>query len=305
MKTTAGYVDLQVNGHNGVDFSSPELTADAFIRAAEQLLAAGTAIFLPTLITGNMAFYQRNLPLIRQAVERAGLTREIPGFHLEGPFLSPEPGAVGCHNPDLVMAPDSALLDRLIELSEGTIRLMTVAADRPGITTLITHARRRGVAISLGHHLADVKQIRAAADAGASALTHLGNGLPNLIDRHHNPIWAGLAEDRLSAMIITDGHHLPPEVIVSMIRVKGVERTIVVSDASSMTGMPPGRYRTLGNDVILEADGKLHNPVRKCLVGSACTMKKCMEHLASLDILTDEELDLVGRRNPLELVGLR
>ena len=94
-----GWVDLQVNGHNGVDYSDPSLTADKFLKSAEELLATGTAVFLPTIITGPLDVTCRNASIILETVEKHGLSEAIPGFHFEGPFISPKPGAVGAHNP--------------------------------------------------------------------------------------------------------------------------------------------------------------------------------------------------------------
>ena len=137
----------------------------------------------------------------------------------------------------------------------------------------------------------------------STMLTHLGNGCPNMIGRHHNPIFSGLAEERLTAMIITDGHHLPGELIRIIIRTKGVDKVIVTSDASSPTGLPPGKHVTLGVEAVLEANGKLHIPERKCLAGSASTAAMCMNFLDSLDFLTCDELKLLGRDNALKLLG--
>ena len=106
-------------------------------------------------------------------------------------------------------------------------------------------------------------------------------------------------------MIITDGHHLPGELVKIILRVKGVDRTIVTSDASSLTGFPPGTYRTLGNLAVLHPNGLLYNPEKKCLVGSASTISDCMKFLASLDILTDDELKRVGRDNALAVLGMK
>lgn len=296
-----GWVDLQVNGCVGVDFSSPDLTADAFLRAAEWMLESGTALFLPTVITSAPELYRRNLPLIRETVRTHGLEREIPGLHLEGPFLSP--GAIGSHNPAWTLPPTPEAVDALCDLTEGFLRLITLGADTPGAPEAIRRLRERGVAISVGHHLAGSAEIAAAAEAGAAALTHLGNGVPNLLDRHRNPIWAGLAEDRLTAMLITDGHHLPAELIKVMLRVKGAERVIVTSDTSSAAGLPPGPCRVLGNDAILEPDGRLHNPAKQCLVASASTLSQCMAFLESLELLNEKELRRVGRENALRLIS--
>ena len=108
-----GWIDLQVNGHNGVDYSDPSLTADKFLKSAEELLATGTAVFLPTIITGPLDVTCRNASIILETVEKHGLSEAIPGFHFEGPFISPKPGAVGAHNPACVCLPTKENIDRL------------------------------------------------------------------------------------------------------------------------------------------------------------------------------------------------
>lgn len=297
-----GYVDLQVNGYMGVDFSSPELTGDDFIRVSVELLKSGTAVFLPTLITSSMKLYRRNLDVIMDAIDREGLEAHLPGVHLEGPFLSP--GAMGCHDPALMLEPRTELLDELAVLCRGRLKLLTVAGELPGMPEFIHHAASRGICLSLGHHLANASQIASCAAAGARALTHLGNGLPSMLPRHDNPIWNGLACDDLSAMLITDGHHLTPELIKCALRIKGVDKVIVVSDASPAAGLPPGKYQFLGVDAVLEPNGKFHCPERGCLAGSGVTMKQCMDYLSSLHLLSAAELEQVGYYNPLRLIGM-
>ncbi|MBR7121171.1 MAG: N-acetylglucosamine-6-phosphate deacetylase [Lentisphaeria bacterium] len=297
-----GWVDLQVNGHNGVDYSEEGLTADKFLRSAEELLATGTEVFLPTIITGSLEKNALHASIIMDTVEKHGLSGNIPGIHFEGPFISPAPGAVGAHDPAFVCAPTIENIDRLLDAASGKIKIITLGADAENAAEAVAYLRKNHVAVSVGHHMATYAQVRSAADAGAQLLTHLGNGCPNMLDRHHNPLFAGLAEERLTAMIITDGHHLPGELVKIIIRAKGVDKTIVTSDASSLTGFPPGEYATLGNRAVLYPDGKLFNPDKKCLVGSASTISQCMAFLASLDFLTRDELTRVGRLNALELL---
>jgi N-acetylglucosamine-6-phosphate deacetylase len=136
------------------------------------------------------------------------------------------------------------------------------------------------------------------------SLTHLGNGLPDLIRRHHNTIWEGLANDDLTVMMIADGHHLPASMLQTYLRAKGVEKIVVVSDAAPIAGFPPGEYETLGNTVVLEESGLLRNPEKGCMVGSSATMLVCMNHLASLGLLDLDGLRRVGFDNPLALIGL-
>jgi N-acetylglucosamine-6-phosphate deacetylase len=152
--------------------------------------------------------------------------------------------------------------------------------------------------------MASEEDMQRLVRAGTISLTHLGNGVPAALPRHQNPIWAGLADDDLVAMIITDGHHLPASVLKTIIRTKGAERCAVVSDASSLAGLGAGSYEVLGDKVVLEEAGRLYNPETGYLAGSSSTMLECMNHLASLDLVSPNELVAMGFHNPLKLIGL-
>lgn len=304
MKKVPGLIDLQVNGCMGVDFSSIDLTEADFIKACRGIFESGTTAFLPTVITSCDAVYKQNLPLIASIMQKPEFQGRLLGLHIEGPFISPQQGARGAHNPQWVRQPDINYLQQLIDLADGKIKLLTIAAETEGAQQLIKYAISRGIKVSLGHQMANSSDLQKASTAGASALTHLGNGVPELLPRHNNPIWAGLDNDNLTAMIITDSHHLPPSIVKSIIRTKGISRCIVVSDASPLAGMKPGRYKTLGNDVVLEKNGKLHNPTGGHLVGSSATMLQCMNWLASLGLVSFDDLIAVSYSNPLKLIGV-
>lgn len=304
MTIVPGLIDLQVNGFVGVDFSDPTLTYADAARAADALLDRGTTAFLATMITSRLETYRRNIPLLVELIRSEAYAGRILGLHLEGPFISALPGAVGAHDPAYVRPPDLDTLDELIRLGQGHVRLLTVAAEVSNVDTVIRYARSCGIAVSIGHSMFTAEDLGRVHAAGATALTHLGNGLPNSLPRHPNPIWSGLVDDRFTAMIIADGHHLPDAVLRVMVRAKGTERLIVVSDAAPIGGLPPGDYDVLGNRAVLEPSGRLHNPEKQCLVGSSATMVVCMNRLASLEILGIDELVTLGFHNPLRLIGL-
>ncbi len=303
MRKTNGWVDLQVNGYIGIDFSSMELTKEDARKACREILSTGTAVFLPTVITSSNEVYERNLPLISEIISDREFASKIPGFHLEGPFLSTEKGASGAHNPKWMLKPDVSYFKKLSKLCGGKIKMLTVAAELEGVIKLIKYAAKSGTTVSLGHQLANSADLAKAAAAGAKALTHLGNGLPNLLPRHPNTLWDGIAEDALVPMIITDGHHLPPSVIKTIIRAKGADNCIVVSDAAPIAGLKPGRYSNLGGEVVLEKNGRLHNPALGCLSGSSFNMTKCMNYLKGLGLLSERELIKVGYENPLKMIA--
>ena len=299
-----GFVDLQVNGFAGVDFSAPTLDAEALAGACRLLQESGTVAFQPTLITSPADVYQRNLGIIAGVMEHPEFKDCLIGIHLEGPFISPMEGARGAHNPDWIEKPSVDYLRQLQAWAGGNIRMMTIAAELEGAGELTRCAAEAGIAISLGHQLAaadDVERLRAA---GARALTHLGNAVPDMLPRHENSIWASLANDDLFATIITDGHHLPDDLIKVIVSVKGPGRLAVVSDAAPVAGLGPGRYETLGHKVVLDESGKLYDPETGYYVGSSATMLDCINHLASLELLSVEDLLRVGVANPLELAGL-
>jgi N-acetylglucosamine-6-phosphate deacetylase len=300
-----GLVDVQVNGFQGVDFSSPELTEDDAVRAIRALVADGTALLLPTLITAPEAVYARNLPLLARIMARPEFAPHLPGFHLEGPFLCGREGAIGSHNPGWVSAGDPAYLDRLQRWSGGRIRLITIAPDIAGAIGLIVHARQLGITVALGHHLATTAEMAAATGAGATCLTHLGNGLPHLINRHSNPLIDGLADDRLIACIIGDGHHLPWNLVKVMLRAKGIGRCALVSDASSLAGLPPGSYPCFGSTAVITEQGRIFNADSGYLMGSSCTIRRVVNATRRALGLDDAALHRLAVINPLRVIGLQ
>ncbi len=299
-----GLVDLQVNGYKGINFCSEDLTGEEFERACRGVFEAGTTAFLPTMITSPREVYEHNLPIIASALKKEEFQGRLLGIHLEGPFISSKDGARGAHDRRWTAKPDVGYLEKLIDWADGRVKMITIAGELDGADELARRATRLGITVSLGHQMASEQDIRRLVEAGAVSLTHLGNGVPALLDRHVNPIWAGLANDELRAMIITDGHHLPASMIKTIIRTKSVERCVVVSDASSLAGLGPGRYEVLGTEVVLDDNGRLYDPVGGYLAGSSSTMLECMNHLTSLGIVDDEELLVMGFDNPLKLIGL-
>lgn len=299
-----GFVDLQVNGFGGIDFSSPDLTLDDIIHVTRELNHQGTAKFLPTIVSSPPVIYAHNLPLFARAMELPEIKEHIPGIHLEGPFISKKPGIRGAHKPASIILPDIPLFDRLMELSGENIKMLTLAAELPGAEQLCRFATKHGVTVSLGHQDASPEDLQRLVRAGAKALTHLGNGIPKKIDRHDNPLVAGLANDDLVAMIITDGHHLPLPLLKTIIRTKGIDGIVVVSDSSPVAGLKPGKYKTFGQVVRLERGGKLFIPGTGYLAGSSATMRQCIEYLENSGLLNEEELKRVSIHTPSALIGI-
>lgn len=297
-----GFVDLQVNGWQGIDFSTPGLTLDDVRTVVKALTAEGTAAFCPTLVTGPESMYRENLAVLADAMEDRALSRHLLGIHLEGPFISPALGARGAHPVEHIVPLSFELYRRLQDYARGHVTMLTVAPDQPGAVELIEKVAAESVVVSLGHHLADSEQIARAVAAGARCCTHLGNGLPMQIHRHRNPLWRQLADNRLWGMFITDGHHLPADFIEVALRVKTLDRFLVTSDAAPIAGLPAGPYKCFGADVVIEPSGRIVCESSQSLAGSSATMLACMNYLASLDLVSEEELWRIGFDNPLRLI---
>jgi N-acetylglucosamine-6-phosphate deacetylase len=252
-----GLWDIQVNGYGGQEFSSPELTPDKVRAIVLGYDAFGMTRCCPTLFTQSFEVMRHSLRAIASACAWPDVARRIAGIHVEGPYLSPEDGPRGAHPREHCRPPDWDEFQRFQEAADGRIRLLTMAVEDEGAPRFIERVVAGGVIVAIGHTAADSEQIRAAVEAGARLSTHLGNGAHPMLPRHPNYIWDQLADDRLLASLIVDGHHLPPAVVKSFVRAKTPERCILISDISGMAGLPPGPYRANHAEVEILPDGRL------------------------------------------------
>ncbi|MFW6457318.1 MAG: N-acetylglucosamine-6-phosphate deacetylase [Planctomycetota bacterium] len=301
-RPASGCVDIQVNGYLGVDFSSPDLSLDDIASVCHALWERSTVAFCPTVITSEPEVYEHNLPLLASAIHQPPSGALIAGIHVEGPFLARE--SCGAHPEDLLCLPDIDMFRKWQDMAEGLISITTLAPELPGGIDFISEVVDRGVIVALGHHMASADDIYEAAAAGARLSTHLGNGLANMLPRHPNPLWSQLACDDLMGSFITDGHHLPREFVRVAKRAKGIDNFIVTSDAAAIAGLPPGPYEWGGQEVVLDAEGKISMAHKDSLAGSAATMRDCVTQMAEWTDLNNEELIKVSRDNPLTLLGI-
>lgn len=299
-------VDVQVNGYGGKDFSSSSLCVEDVILVSNLLAERGTAAYVPTLVTSPGEIYRRNIMVIIEAIEQSELCQSmIAGLHIEGPFISAKDGARGAHEARYVSAADRKFMSNILEIGGSLVKLVTVAPEVEHIEELITMVSERDIVVSMGHTLASEKQIERAIQAGASCVTHLGNGIPAQLPRTDNPIFSFLSHEELTIMLITDGHHIPDPFIRTVLRTCGTQRIVVTSDSAPLAGMPAGKYVSLGGNVVLEENGKLHIPTLGCLAGSSACLSDCAAYLDEHKILSEDDILTVTRDNPKRLLGLR
>ncbi len=253
----------------------------------EALAGVGVTTWVPTIVTTTEERIHHALGQV--AAARAADPRvaaAVPFVHVEGPFISDQEGARGVHDPALVRPLDADEVARWLQ-GHDLVGVVTVSPHTADAPEQVRRVRTLGVDVSLGHTHATTDQLRAAVDAGATLATHLGNGIPSLLPRHPNAIWTLLAEDRVTAGVIADGHHLPAEVLTVALRAKGTDRLFIVSDSTALAGQPPGRYATpVGGQVDVGADGRLSFVGTDLLAGAGVDLAHGLRHL-----LTDLGLD--------------
>lgn len=306
---SAGFVDLQVNGYAGHDLNGPTLDAGTVRSLCLSLLKVGVTTFLPTLITAPEGRLVAALKAIREAcAQHPDVAAMVAGVHVEGPHIAPEDGPRGAHPAADVRAPDVAEFDRWQQAAGGLVKLVTLSPHWPEAPAYVRHLVKAGVVVSLGHTSASAAQIADTVAAGATLSTHLGNGSHAMLNRRHNHLWPQLADDRLTAMFIADGHHLTPAQLKAMLRAKGPGRSLVVSDTVALGGLPAGKYQTpIGGKVELRADGFLaiDDGTGHYLAGAALPMVEAIPVLVNHVGLTVGEAIALMTQAPGRIVGGR
>jgi len=302
-----GFVDLQVNGFAGVDFSAPG--EDGYAVAGAALLRGGVTAFQPTMVTADLDAMRASLAMVpaaapsphgdvagqgpahasvpdpvrgaRQmdsAARAAAPGPRVIGTHLEGPFISPSrPGA---HDPSAVRPADPAALNAL--LAAGPVSQVTLAPELPGALELIDALVARGITVSLGHTEADAATAHRAFDRGASAVTHLFNAMRRPAPRDPGIAFAALGREDVFVTLIVDGHHLADDTVRAAWRAAR-DRLVLVSDAVSAAGAPDGDY-TLGGTVPIHSEGGAVRTAAGALAGSTLTVLDAVRNSHALGI---------------------
>jgi len=271
------FIDLHI--HGGARFDCMEDDAKA-LPAIETLLAQhGVGSYFPTTVTApldkTLGALERLADAIETCVDTRTSNRARPlGIHLEGPFLSHL--RRGIHPTSDLLPPTLDTFERLWQAARGNIKILTIAPELEGAAELIAEATRRGVVISLGHTDADLATSRRAVELGARHATHTFNAMRPLGHRDPGILGEVLTDSRLSADIIADGIHLDPSIVKLFLEAKGLNNSVLITDATSATGMPDGRYR-LGSLEVEVANGMCLLDGK--LAGSVLTMDRAVRNV--------------------------
>ena len=264
--------DPQINGFAGVDFQRDHVTESGLLKAVNGLQAAGCGQFLLTLMTDRWETMLKRLAALRGLRENSAVLRgAIVGWHLEGPFLSSEPGFCGAHSPELMIDPTVEHIRQAREITRSDPVLLTLAPERNGAMEAIELAVAVGMKVSLGHTDASAAMLSRALQAGATGFTHFGNACPQQLDRHDNILWRVLDTPGLMASLIPDGIHVSSALFRAAHRIFPEEFVYYTTDAGAAAGAPPGRYTVGRHEVDVGPDQIVRQPGGTNLAGSALT----------------------------------
>ncbi len=225
------------------------------------------------------------------------------GIHIEGPFINETPGYVGAHPPHAVRPADLDNAKRLLEAADGLTRVVTLAPERDPGQKVTRYLAKQKILVSAGHCDPSMDELLSAIDAGLSLVTHLGNGCPAMLPRNDNIIQRVLSlRDQLMICFIADGVHVPLPELKNYLRLVGIERSIVVTDAISPARLGPGRYTLGGQQVVIGEDLVAHLPGSPLLMGSTATMPRMAALLREKIGLTDDEVHRLVSQNPYRLL---
>ena len=296
--------DIQVNGYGGHDLNADEPHPEAVAAVVARLNEVGVGLYCPTVGTAPHEVMASRLRAIADACGDERVAAGTVAVHLEGPYISAEDGPRGAHSPAHVCDPDWDRFRQLQDAAGGRIGLVTLAPERRGAIRFTERLVEAGIVAAIGHTAADAAHVRDAVKAGARLATHLGNGAHALLPRHPNYIWEQLAQDALWASIIADGHHLPQSVVKCMIRAKGLERTILISDAVLYAGLEPGDYERDGRVVQVTADGKVQLKGTPFLAGATVDLGRGVANAVSFAGISLPEAVRMATLNPARLMGI-
>ncbi len=294
-----GLVDLQLNGAFGHDLASAD--RDGWQAIARGLPSTGVTAFVPTVITAPMDALVAAMRRYRDLREDLREGARTLGLHLEGPFLAE--GRRGAHAAEHLRDPTPERVDQLLEAGGEDLAYVTLAPERAGAIAAIERFVGAGVRVAVGHSDATDVQVAAAADAGATLVTHLFNAQRPLHHRDPGVVGAALADPRLTLGLIVDGHHVAPTAVRATFAA-AAGRTALVTDAISALGMPPGSYDLGGARIHVRDDGL---PVRDdgTIAGStlrldaaiAGTIEAGVDPATALTAATRVPADAIGRRD--------
>ncbi len=293
-----GFIDVHTHGAVNVDVNAA--TADDLEKISHYFATQGTTAWLCSILTDSK---EQTLWCINQYKEHKNMDSngaELIGIHLEGPFLAAEyKGAMPEH---LLREADLELLKEYQEAAEGDIRYLTVSPEVAGVADNIQNMVELGMVVSVGHSGADYDTAMKCIHNGANASTHTFNAM-KLMHQHYPAISGAVLESEVYCEAICDGRHLHPGMVRLLLKTKGLDKVVAVSDSIMATGLPDGNYKLGVNDVTV-TDGDARLTVGGTRAGSTLTTGKALKNLIEFTGRPLEDIIALLTKNPAKMLGI-
>ena len=293
-----GYIDAHTHGGSGHDFM--HASAGDIADILSWLATTGVTSVLPTIATGPLEEQLRAIKSLREAKEKKPKGAEIIGIHLEGPYINPEKR--GAQLRESIREINLPEMKQMIEAGGGLIKIVTLAPELPGAFELIRYLIEEDVIVSVGHSSASYDQVIQAAEAGLKRATHLFNAMASFHQREPGPVGAALLRDDIYAELILDGIHVHPATAQAVLRMKGLDRVVLISDAIAAAGVSDGIYEGLGGQKI-RVEGGAARLDSGALAGSTLTMDQAVRNAVQMLGLSAEEAIRIASQTAAESLG--
>ncbi len=292
-----GFIDIHTHGAINIDVNHLD-TTDEVDTLSKFYASHGTTSFLTSIMSDSIENTERVIKIVRDAKERGTSASNLLGIHLEGPFISEE--YKGAMNEEYLIKADGNLLNKYIELSNNNIKYITVAPEVEGVNELIKEFKDK-IVFSLGHSCASYECSMEAIKNGATSITHMFNAM-KLFHQHYPSICGAALESDVYTEAICDGFHLVPATVRLLLKTKGYDRVIAITDSMMAAGLSEGIYKLGPNKVIVKGgDAKLEDGVR---AGSTLTQDRALGNLLKFTNSPLEKVVPLLSKNPAELLNI-
>ncbi len=294
---TPGFVDTHIHGYLGKDIMDADPESVKVI--SEGIVRNGVTSFLATTLTASAEQLDAACRVVGETADQVKGSK-VRGIFLEGPFFTEK--HKGAQNPKYFGDPDLEKLKRWQELSGGRVRKIAIAAERDGVEEFTKKATEMGIVVAIGHSDASYEQAYQAVMAGASVFVHTYNGMSGLHHREPGVVGCALSTDDTYCELICDGHHVHPAAARVVMKAKGYDRTVLITDCMMAGGLQPGMYKLGEFDVKVE--GGTARLESGSLAGSVLKLNQAVKNVVDWDIATKFEAVQMASLIPARSVGI-
>jgi N-acetylglucosamine-6-phosphate deacetylase len=295
---TPGFIDLHVHGGNGGAFTSIDPAEHNLAR--EFHLKNGTTSMLASTHTTEFSSLLAILKSLAESSKSNKNGSKVLGIHTEGPFISEhKPGA---HVIAQLKTGDLSSIEEVLSAADNFVSMVTVAPEIPGGLEAIKYLSKKNIISSIGHTNATYAQAVEGIKAGARSTTHLFNAMSPLAHRDPGAVGAVLDNEDIFAELILDGIHIHEAIFRIALKSKGVDRINLITDATTLAGLPDGEYGVLPDRAVTKIGGKIVLAGTDTLAGSALSMNMVYKNAAKFAPLTLSELSKISSLNAAKIL---